>query len=327
MKVVQISVALFSLLPGFAWSAWQGTDEEFMNTVVSGHIPAGVLPPDLDLNDRNLRFAREPQAVGKRCGDNRECEDGVECLRGPLGRYCVPANCMDKVFSAFIDRHDLHDWPEQIMAESGWAGKTPINTTTERLGFGAAATHTAAMMDDDYRTRMGAAIERNAPDMAELLVDMVSQCPQMASSSGVTVMLGGQYAFAAGASWANSFYLAAGTGNINFNVENSTSGVNFAFNISAGIYSDICAGVGPVAGFEVGLLAGAFISGSDMDLLECSFMFDFNAGVGSSIGIAGGVTLNKCIPKFFITQGFGLGAGASFFGCGTCLVAPLSFGA
>lgn len=202
-----------------------------------------------------------------------------------------------------------------------------MNRTTERLGFGAAATHTAQMLDDDFRTKMGESISKNAPDMAELLVDMVSQCPQMASTSGVTIMLGGQYAFAGLATWMNSFYLAAGTGNINFNVENSTSGVNFAFNISAGVYSDICAGGGPVGGFELGFVSGAAITGTETDLLECSFMADFNAGVGSSFGVAAGVTYNRCIPKFWITQGFGLGAGLSLFGCGTCLVTQLAFGA
>ena len=125
---------------------------------------------------------------------------------------------------------------------------------------------------------------------------MVSQCPQMATSAGVTLMLGGQYEIAAVATWINSFYIGIGTGNINFNIGNSSAGISFAFNVSGAVYTDLCGGGGPNAGLELGFAVGAAITGTSDDLLECSFLFDFDAGVGSSFG---GDLIHSAVFYFF----------------------------
>ena len=193
------------------------------------------------------------------------------------------------------------------------------------MGWGAVADQAGDLINTDFRQAMAEGIEARQPNMSELLFNMVDTCPQAASQAGVTVMLGMQYEISAGIKWINSYYLALGTANINFNVVNNSAGIEFQYNLSGGVWTDICAGAGPDIGVDLTLMGGIFLSGEDRDLGECSFLFDVDAGVGSAFGLAVGVGGTRCVPKFFITNGFGLGAGIGFNGCGTVSVSRLNF--
>lgn len=328
---MKISIVLLSALAGFASAAFPGTDQEFLETIAAGNVPEGILPEE-PLEGNNLRVLREPRDMNQRCGRNTPCKEGLECMRTGVARYCLPEQCVKGVIESFINRHDLQDYPQQIMEKSGYMGKPSINATVAKNGWAAVAKDSFSLLDDDFRTNIAATMEQNQPNMKELLFDVLQQCPHTgASESGVTVMLGFHYELAAILpKFFNNFYFAIGTAdfdiNLNATFNNETAEGDFEgeYNITGGIFTDVCAGVGPDIGVEAGLTGGIFLSGKSADLAECSFMFDVDAGVGTSFGTAVGVTSTSCVTKLMFNTGFGFGGGIGFNGCGTCLISEIN---
>lgn len=202
-----------------------------------------------------------------------------------------------------------------------------MNETYSKQGWKAVASNTKNLLRTDFRDSLVDTMKANEPPMGELLIDVLQECPEAASRTGITIMLGLHYELAAVVpKWYNNFYFAVGTADLNLNVGNTSSGTpTFDFNVTSGIFTDCCAGVGPDVGAEFGLTGGLALSGTVADLTQCGFMFDIDAGVGSSFGLAAGVTsLN--VAKFMVTQSLGLGAGIGFSGCGTLKISDIIIG-
>ena len=204
-------------------------------------------------------------------------------------------------------------------------GKNVINETYSKQGWGAVAGGATDLLRADFRQALVDKMLANPPNMTALLYSVLQRCPEAATRPGVTIMLGLQYELAAVVpKWVNNFYFAVGTGDLSLDTGDGDT-PEFNFNASTAIYTDICAGVGPDVGVELGLTAGIALTGVHEDLSQCGFMFDLDAGVGSAFGLSAGVLSNN-VCKFMFSQGMGIGAGIGFTGCGTLKIADLPIG-
>lgn len=320
MKVVkraQLVVVSVAVLAGFAWSAFEGSDVEFLETIVAGNVPDGILPEDPEFHEeRNLRNLKEPQQTGQRCGRNTPCAFGLQCVSAGFAKVCAPYNCIESVFSSFVEKHQLQNFPQTVVSQTGMDPKYSINETVANQGIRAIATQTSSLLRTDFRQSIQTSMAENAPPMTELLMQVVQNCnvgprpqgedfdqqplpgddgqnpqtEQEPPAAGVTVMLGLQYGCAGFLpKFFNSFYFAVGSSDIEVSAANTTDGgVSPGVNFTGGVYTDVCGGAGPAVGVEFQLVGGIVLTGSHTQIGGCSFLFDTDAGVGSSFGMAVG---------------------------------------
>lgn len=326
MKIFQSLVALSSFV-GFAAASYPGTDEEFIYTISRGELPEGILPEPL-IEDANLRkLASEPRDVGQRCGRSTLCNDGLECGATSFGSFCMPVDCLRTSIQGWIERNGLQNYHKDMFAATGLMSTEQLyNTNITDQGWSAIATNAQLLTDKGIENKIVEFMEANPPDLPNLLMEVLDACPQAASKAGVTVLFGGHYELSALiGKFSNTYYFGIGTGDLNFNIKNTSSSVEFQYNISAGIYTDVCGGSGPSVGFDLGLAFGAFLSGTTADLVQCSFMFDFGIATGVHFGTQIGVNSGNCVVKLMFTLGWGLGAGCGFLGCQNYEITKLNF--
>lgn len=323
---MKLSLAISGFLPVFAAGAFLGADEQFMSSIANGDVPEGVLPALLSDEMHNLRKLEEdePQKAGERCGRRNPCEDGNECVASDFGNFCMPKNCIQTATQEFIDEEELNDYPEKIMAITGYKGKNALNVTEAQQGWSAVIENSDYMINREFQKSVVSTMSANPPNMTKLLDNVLRKCPAAASEGGITLMLGMHYELAALLpKFMNSYYFAIGTGDIDVTVDgeaDTTTGdldIEYEFEAKGGIYSDVCGGVGPDVGFDLGLTFGAAFTGTVDDLVDCSFAFDLDAGLVTSFGASVMVTSTRCVTKLMFTSGWGLGGGIGFSGCRT----------
>jgi hypothetical protein len=256
-------------------AGFQGTKEEFLKHILAGKVPDGILEHQLPVS-RRLGYG-DPQPVGKRCGNNNPCVDGLDCTNTTFGGICTPVNCLMDTVNAFIAKYKLETYPETIMRKTGFYGEEVINrTATDDEGIDLLTTARLAgeLLSNDFRRELSSAMLANQPNMTELLNEVQTQCPQAATKSGVVVMLGFHYELAAVLpKMFNNYYFAIGSGDLTPVVDatvddNQNVDINFKIDGKGGVFTDLCFGVGPDVGFDLGLTAGILLSGT-IDDVSC----------------------------------------------------------
>ena len=333
---MKFSLAIATLIPVLVSGVFSGTDEQFLSSIANGVVPEGVLPAVLSDESHNLRKLEEDelQKPGERCGRRNSCEDGNDCVASDFGNFCMPKDCIQTATQEFIDEEELNDYPQKIMAMSGYMGKAALNVTEAQQGWSAVIENSNYMINRDFKDSVVATMEANPPNMTKLLDDVLRKCPAAASEGGITLMLGMHYELAAVLpKFMNSYYFAIGTGDIDVTVDgeaDTTTGdldIDYEFTAKAGIYTDVCGGVGPDVGFDLGLTFGAAFTGTVDDLVDCSFAFDIDAGLVTAFGASVMVTSTRCVTKLMFTTGWGLGGGIGFSGCRTYELSKLNLNA
>lgn len=329
------TIIQLSLFPLLVAGVYQGTEKEFLATIESGIVPEGVLPDLLPEGSDNLRKLQDEELrkPGERCGSRRPCEEGNDCVLSGFGRLCMPKDCIQSATEEFIQEEGLEDYPERVMAMSGNLGKQALNTTAgTQEGWAAVMENSQYMLNRDFKNSIVATMTANPPNMTKFLGDVLRKCPAAATKEGVTLMLGMHYELAAVLpKFMNSYYFAIGTGDINVVVDGTADTVtgdltvDFEYEATGGVYSDVCGGVGPDVGFDLGLTFGAAFTGTVDDLPDCAFAFDIDAGAVTAFGASVMVTSSKCITKLMFTTGWGLGGGIGFSGCTTYELSKITF--
>ncbi|CAB9515342.1 expressed unknown protein [Seminavis robusta] len=331
MKTFATALVVLLLLD-LASARFEGTKDDFFEIIANGEVPSGILDDEDELG-RTTNFRKlqgQARESGQRCGRNNPCLDGLECTSTAFGSYCTSTACFMKVVNNFIERHQLQDMPERYMEQTGFMGRDVTNSSvTGQSGWRAFAASSEAVLNRDFRDAITDAMTANPPNMTELLLDYVTACPNVASIQGVTIMLGLHYEISVVVpKMFNNYYFAIGTGDLNLDItfDNATLTGAVNYNGTGGVFTDLCFGVGPDVGFDVGITAGLLPrSGTINDLTDCSFMFDADIAAATGFGLAIGVTSNTCTAKVMMTLGAGLGGGIGFTGCNTFELGRLSF--
>lgn len=317
---MKLSEVLFILsLLGSAAAEFDGTNKEFMQIIEAGGMPQGLWSVNEVVDDRNLRGLADgaPGEIGDSCGNKRPCAEGLDCVRTiGLRKQCIPpVDCINSVMNEFRKDNGLEDYGQQIMKKSGWKGLDITNKSATDQGlFATIADAPQTIVRKDAEQAITDAMMENPPDLGDLVYRVETKCPKAATKSGVALMLGFYYEIALLIpKFYNAFYFIIGTGD--FHVHTSNSSINY--NISAGLFSDACGGVGPDVGIGLGAMNGIALTGTKHDMIGCSFLFDADIGIATGVGAAVGVTSKTMVTRFLFEVGAAFQLGIGFSGCNT----------
>lgn len=79
-----------------------------------------------------------PRKMGERCGSNKLCGQGLDCVRFPIRRKCMPVSCGVQAFTETIDAtgFDLEGYGSQVMSEAGVTMRSNMFRRVPDAGFG-----------------------------------------------------------------------------------------------------------------------------------------------------------------------------------------------
>ena len=133
------------------------------------------------------------RTIGERCGRfHNFCEPGLDCVRSPILRRCIPVTCVAEAFQKSLDQtgFDLAGYGQMIMAHSGVAADSPVFRKTPNPV-------NSQLIDvenhEDEVLALARAIEENPPPM-DLIVENYYNCTgSKATSVGLTPYFGASW--------------------------------------------------------------------------------------------------------------------------------------